>query len=71
LSYWPSKKARQVFKTITRLGWTIKKEKGSSHKQMIHAEYPEATWAFGDDEEIGPKMMARLAKTYHFNPDDL
>jgi predicted RNA binding protein YcfA (HicA-like mRNA interferase family) len=71
LSYWPSKKARQVFKAIERVGWTIKEEKGSSHKQMVHPSYPEATWAFKDSEEIGPKMMARLAKVFHFDRGDL
>jgi len=64
LSYWPSKKARQVFRAIERLGWSVKEEKGSSHKQMVHASYSEATWAFKDGDEIGPKMMARLENPF-------
>jgi hypothetical protein len=38
---------------------------------MVHEEWGEATWAFHDGEEIGPKMMARLAKIWHFTPSDL
>jgi len=71
VSYWPSCKARLVFSTIQRIGWTIKTEKGSSHKQMVHPDYGEATWAFHNGVEIGPKMMARLAKVFHFQLKDL
>jgi predicted RNA binding protein YcfA (HicA-like mRNA interferase family) len=53
------------------VGWTVKTEKGSSHKQMQHPKWGEATWAFHDSEEIGPKMLSRLAKVYHFTPWDL
>ena len=71
MSYWPSKKARQVFRVLERLGWRVKADKGSSHKQMVHDVYGEATWSFHDAEEIGPKMMGRLAKAFHFSPEDL
>jgi predicted RNA binding protein YcfA (HicA-like mRNA interferase family) len=53
------------------MGWTVKADKGSSHKQMQHPQWGEATWAFHDSEEIGPKMLARLAKVYHFKRSDL
>ena len=71
MSYWPSLKAKQVFRAIQRLGWRVKVEKGSSHKQMVHETHGEATWSFHDNEEIGPKMMVRLAKAFHFDRDDL
>ena len=71
MSYWPSKKAKQVFKAIQAIGWRIKKEKSGSHVQMIHDSYPEATWAFHEGVEIGPKMMAKLAKEFHFTRKDL
>jgi predicted RNA binding protein YcfA (HicA-like mRNA interferase family) len=44
------------------MGWTVKADKGSSHKQMQHPQWGEATWAFHDSEEIGPKMLARLGE---------
>ncbi len=71
MSHWPSTKAKRVFAAIQRLGWAVKKEIGSSHKQMTHPEWGQATWAFHDGEEIGPKMLARLAKVYRFRPSDL
>ena len=49
----------------------MKADKGPSHKQMVHDVYGEATWSFHDAEEIGPKMMGRLAKAFHFSPEDL
>jgi predicted RNA binding protein YcfA (HicA-like mRNA interferase family) len=71
VSYWPSKKARQVLRAIERVGWAVKEVKGSSHKQMVHPSYAEATWSFADSEEIGPKMMAPLGKSFHFDRGDL
>ena len=60
-----------MFKAIQAIGWRIKKEKRGSHVQMVHDSYPETTWAFHDNDEIGPKMMAKLAKAFHFTPKDL
>jgi predicted RNA binding protein YcfA (HicA-like mRNA interferase family) len=71
MSYWPSKKANQVYRTIEKLGWVVKNAKGGSHKQLQHPEWGEATWAFHESEEIGPKMMARIAKVFKFKPEDL
>jgi predicted RNA binding protein YcfA (HicA-like mRNA interferase family) len=71
LNQWPSSKARRVFDAIRRIGWTVKTEKASSHKQMVHEEWGEATWAFNDGVEIGPKMLARIAKRFHLKPSDL
>lgn len=52
MSHWPSSKAKKVFAAILRVGWSVKTQKGSSHKQMVHTEHGEATWAFHDGEEI-------------------
>jgi predicted RNA binding protein YcfA (HicA-like mRNA interferase family) len=71
MSQWPSSKGRKVFAALQRIGWTIKADKGSSHKQMVHSQWGETTWAFHDGAEIGPKMLARIAKRFHFTPQDL
>ncbi|MDQ6664151.1 MAG: type II toxin-antitoxin system HicA family toxin [Acidobacteriota bacterium] len=71
MSVWPSSKARKVFSAIERVGWSVKANKGSSHKQLTHPVYGEVTWAFHDGDEIGPKMLARLAKVYRFKREDL
>jgi predicted RNA binding protein YcfA (HicA-like mRNA interferase family) len=34
--------------------------------------YPqEVTWAFHDGDEIGPKMLARIAKRTGLKPEDI
>lgn len=62
MSHWPSLKARQILKALYRIGGTEKARKGSSHVQLIHPEHGEYTWAFADSEEIGPKMLSKIAK---------
>lgn len=71
MSVWPASKARKVFAAVKRTGWAVKVEKGSSHLQLVHPIYGEATWAFHESDEIGPKMLARIAKTYKITPEDL
>lgn len=74
MSQWPSTKGRRVYSTIKKLGWKPKQNKGSSHIQMVneqHPEWGEVTWAFNDSDEIGPKMLARIAKRFKFSPEDL
>ncbi|MGH9358902.1 MAG: hypothetical protein ACRD22_01465 [Terriglobia bacterium] len=38
---------------------------------MSHPEKGEYTWAFRDSDEIGPKMLARIAKHTGLTPEDL
>jgi len=71
MSRWGSRKASVVFRAICNIGWTVKKDKGSSHKQMQRPGWDEYTWAFHDGEEIGPKMLARIAKKTGLSPEDL
>jgi predicted RNA binding protein YcfA (HicA-like mRNA interferase family) len=43
-----------------------------SHKRLTHPDYPNGfTFAFHDGEEIGPKMLARVAKRTGLKPSDL
>ena len=44
---------------------------GSSHVQITHPTKGRFTWAFHDSEEIGPKMLARIAKHTGLKPEDL
>ena len=71
MSYWPSTKARKVLSALLRSGWSVKAEKGSSHIQLSHPTRGEFTWAFHDSEEIGPRMLARIAKHTDLKPEDL
>jgi predicted RNA binding protein YcfA (HicA-like mRNA interferase family) len=53
-----------------RIGWQIKRQTGS-HKVLSRAGYPDVVFAFHDGEEIGPKMLARLAKHTGLKPNEL
>jgi predicted RNA binding protein YcfA (HicA-like mRNA interferase family) len=74
MSVWPSSQSKKVYRALQRIGWSEKKRisKSGSHKQLEHPDYPyEFTWAFHDSEEIGPKMLARIAKQTGLKPEDL
>jgi predicted RNA binding protein YcfA (HicA-like mRNA interferase family) len=71
VSQWPSSKASRVYKALLRIGWSPKSFKGSSHVTLQRPGYPDFTWAFHDNVEIGPKMLSRIAKHTGLNPSDL
>ena len=70
MSQWSSAKARRVFAALIRIGWTIKRETGS-HKVLTRPGWPDVVFAFHDKDEIGSKMLARIAKHTGLEPDDL
>jgi predicted RNA binding protein YcfA (HicA-like mRNA interferase family) len=57
MSQWPSTRARQVLAALLRIGWTIKRQSGTSHRVLTRAGWPDYVFAFHDYEEIGPKML--------------
>lgn len=67
---WRTVKAREVLKALLNLGWGIKRQKGS-HRVLGKMGYPDFTFAFHDREEIGPHMLARIAKHTDLTPDVL
>ncbi len=67
---WPSMKARRVLAALQRIGWTIKRV-ASSHKVLARDGWPDTVFAFHDGEEIGPRMLARIAKQTGLRPEDL
>ena len=70
MSQWPTKKARLVLSALPRLVWSIKRQSGS-HRTLARAGWADFTFAFHDGEEIGPRMLARLAKHTGLTPKDL
>jgi predicted RNA binding protein YcfA (HicA-like mRNA interferase family) len=70
VSQWPSKKARAVLAALLKSGWIVKRQSGS-HKTLSHPDLPDYTFAFHDGDEIGPRMLARLAKHTGLEPEDL
>ena len=70
MSHWPSVKAKLVFASLLRIGWILKRQSGS-HKTLARHAWPDFVFAFHDKEEIGPRMLARIAKHTGLKPDDL
>jgi predicted RNA binding protein YcfA (HicA-like mRNA interferase family) len=70
MSQWSSAKAKRVLAALLRLGWNIKRE-SSSHKVLSRLGWPDVVFAFHDKDEIGPKMLARIAKHTGLEPNDL
>ena len=71
MSQWPSTKAKRVLAALLRIGWSIKRESGTSHKVLSRSGWTDVVFAFHDKDEIGPKMLARIAKSTGLKPEDL
>ncbi|EQD56970.1 YcfA family protein, partial [mine drainage metagenome] len=65
MSQWPSTKAKRALSALLRLGWTIKRQSGS-HRTLAREGWPDFVFAFHDGEELGPRMLARIAR--HIGP---
>jgi predicted RNA binding protein YcfA (HicA-like mRNA interferase family) len=55
---------------LLRSGWSIKRQTGS-HRTLQRDGFPDYLFAFHDGEEIGPRMLARIAKHTGLKPEDL
>jgi predicted RNA binding protein YcfA (HicA-like mRNA interferase family) len=67
---WPSSRAQQVQSALLRIGWVVKRQSGS-HRTLSRSGWPDFVFAFHDGEEIGPRMLARIAKRTGLTPGDL
>ena len=70
MSKWPATRARQILAALQRIGWEIKRQTGS-HKTLFRPGWPDVVFAFHDSDEIGPRMLARIARNTGLKPDDL
>ena len=70
MSRWPAAKASRVLAALLRIGWTIKRQSGS-HRTLQRPGFPDFVFAFHDGDEIGPRMLARIAKHTGLRAGDL
>jgi len=70
MTTWGSAKAKRVLAALEKIGWTIKRQKGS-HKILERIGWPDYVFAFHDGDEIGAKMIARISKKTGLSPEDL
>lgn len=66
----PSTKAKRVLAALLRLGWQIKRQSGS-HRILTRPDWPNYVFAFHDGDEVGPHILARIAKKTGLTPEDL
>ncbi|MEX1324487.1 MAG: type II toxin-antitoxin system HicA family toxin [Synechococcaceae cyanobacterium] len=57
MSVWSASKAKRVLAALESIGWRVKRQSGS-HRILCR-------------EEIGPRMLARLARHTGLTPGDL
>jgi predicted RNA binding protein YcfA (HicA-like mRNA interferase family) len=70
MSRFGSAKSSRVLAALLRIGWQIKRQAGS-HIILEREGWTDTVFAFHDGEEIGPKMLVRIAKLTGLTPDDL
>jgi predicted RNA binding protein YcfA (HicA-like mRNA interferase family) len=70
MSRWPATKAKRVLAALLRIGWVVKRQTGS-HRILQREGYADVVFAFHDNVEIGPRMLARIARHTGLEPDDL
>jgi predicted RNA binding protein YcfA (HicA-like mRNA interferase family) len=70
MSVWGARKAKLVLAALLHIGWRVKRQNGS-HKVLEREGWPDYVFAFHDGEEIGPRMLPRIARHTGLKPEDL
>lgn len=70
MSDWRSTKSQRVLAALLRIGWEVKRQRGS-HRVLTRDSWSDVIFAFHDGEELGPVALRRLAKHTGLTPDDL
>jgi len=70
MNQWRSIKANRLLAALLKIGWSVKRQAGS-HKTLERSGYPDYVFAFHDSDEIGPKMLSKVAKHTGLTPNDL
>jgi predicted RNA binding protein YcfA (HicA-like mRNA interferase family) len=71
VSHWPATKARRVLAALLRIGWSVKRHSSESHRVLERVGWTDYVFAFNDSDEIGPRMLARIARHTGLTPGDL
>ena len=71
MSQWPSTKAGRVLAALYHIGWHLKRPSRGSHRILAREGWSDYVFAFHDGDEIGPRMLARIAKRTGLSPEDL
>lgn len=70
MSQWPAVKAKRLLAALFGIGWKLKRQSGS-HRTLSRDGWQDFVFAFHEGEEIGPRMLTRIAKHTGITPEDL
>lgn len=65
----PSTSARKVLAALEHIGWEQVRQTGSH--RILQRGSERFVFAFHDRDEIGPRMLARIARHTGLTPEDL
>ena len=71
MSQWGSRKARLVLAALLHIAWQIKRQSVGSHRMLARPGWADFVFAFHDGEEIGPRMLTRIARRTGLRAEDL
>ena len=60
MNVWPALQARRVLAALIPIGWVVIRQRGS-HRVLSKVGKPDVVFAFHDGDEIGRRMLARIA----------
>lgn len=70
MSNCPASKAKRVLAALERIGWRVKRQHGS-YRLLTRLEWPDYEVALHDQDEVGPRMLRRVANRTGSRPEDL
>ena len=74
MTNWPATKAKRVLAALERPwnGWDGGSvARGVPTKVLVREDWPNYEFAFQEGEEIGPRMLSKIAKHTGLTPKDL
>ncbi len=70
MSRWRAVKAKQLLAALLRIGWSVAWQSGS-HVRLKRHGWDNYTLAFHVGDEVGPRLLAQIAKKTGLRPEDL
>jgi predicted RNA binding protein YcfA (HicA-like mRNA interferase family) len=65
-----SGQGERLLAALTRIGWKTAWQNGS-HRRLTRPGFANYTFAFHDQEEVGPGLLSQIAKKTGLRPEDL
>jgi predicted RNA binding protein YcfA (HicA-like mRNA interferase family) len=62
---------KQMLAALLRIGWSIKRQSGTSHRILERPGWPDVLFAYHDRVTLGPTALKVMAKKTGLTPSDL